>query len=81
MTFPVITGDTLPAFLGAQPGSHALVREYDTRGNGGGFCSIRSLSSACRRRVAPLMVQIPPRLVAVRSQFGAVRRPNRRPPR
>ena len=60
MTFPVIAGDTLPAFLGAQPGSHALVREYDTRGNGGGFCSIRSLSSACRRRVAPLMVQIPP---------------------
>ena len=40
MTFPVIAGDTLPAFLGAQPGSHALVREYDTRGNGGGFCSI-----------------------------------------
>ena len=60
MTFPVIAGDTLPAFLGAQPGSHALVREHDTRGNGGGFCSIRSLPSACHRRVAPLMVQIPP---------------------
>ena len=26
----------------------------------GGFCSIRSLPSACRRRVAPLMVQFPP---------------------
>ena len=26
----------------------------------GGFCSIRSLASACRRRVAPLMVQFPP---------------------
>ena len=25
-----------------------------------GFCSIRSLASACRRRVAPLMVQFPP---------------------
>ena len=25
-----------------------------------GFCTIRSLSSACRRRVAPLMVQFPP---------------------
>ena len=25
-----------------------------------GVCSIRSLPSACRRRVAPLMVQIPP---------------------
>ena len=30
----------------------------------GGFCSIRSLPSACRRRVAPLMVQFP-RLVAM----------------
>ena len=26
----------------------------------GGVCSIRSLPSACRRRVAPLMVQFPP---------------------
>ena len=26
----------------------------------GGFCSIRSLPSACHRRVAPLMVQFPP---------------------
>ena len=26
----------------------------------GGFCTTRSLLSACRRRVAPLMVQIPP---------------------
>ena len=26
----------------------------------GGFCSIRSLPSACRRRVALLMVQFPP---------------------
>ncbi len=60
MTFPVIAGDTLPAFIGTLPGSHALVREYNTRGNGGGFCSIRSFPSACRRRVAPLMVQIPP---------------------
>ena len=25
-----------------------------------GFCSIRSLTTACRRRVAPLMVQFPP---------------------
>ena len=27
---------------------------------GWGFCSIRSLPSACRRRVAALMVQFPP---------------------
>ena len=27
---------------------------------GGGFCSIRSLATACRRRVAPLLVQFPP---------------------
>jgi len=46
----------------------------------GGFCTIRSLLSACRRRVAPLMVQFP-RLVAVRSRFGAVRCPHRRLPR
>ena len=26
----------------------------------GGFCSIRSLAMACRRRVAPLLVQFPP---------------------
>ena len=26
----------------------------------GGFCSIRSLPSACRRRVAALMLQFPP---------------------
>ena len=25
-----------------------------------GFCTIRSLPSACRRRVAPLLVQFPP---------------------
>ena len=38
----------------------------------GGFCSIRSLPSACRRRVAPLMVQFP-RLVAM-SLAGKSRR-------
>ena len=32
-----------------------------------GFCTIRSLSSACRRRVAALMAQFPPRLLAVSS--------------
>ena len=26
----------------------------------GGFCTIRSLATACRRRVAPLMLQFPP---------------------
>ena len=30
------------------------------RGHGWGFCSIRSLASACRRRVAPLLLQFPP---------------------
>ena len=54
----------------------------------GGFCTIRSILSACRRRVTPLMLQIPPRLLAARPRFGAVRsqfavvwRPHRRPPR
>ena len=36
------------------------MRERDARGNGGGFCTIRSILSACRRRVAPLLVQFPP---------------------
>ena len=44
-----------------------------------GFCTIRSLPSACRRRVAPLMVQFP-RLV-VWSRFEVVSRPKCRPPR
>ena len=42
----------------------------------GGFCSIRSLPSACRRRVAPLMVQFPPFTggeAAVRGSEAAVR--------
>ena len=30
-----------------------------------GFCTIRSLPPACRRRVVALLVQFPPRLVAV----------------
>ena len=45
----------------------------------GGFCSIRSLPSACRRRVAPLMVQFPPfggdvigRQVTHGSPYGAI---------
>ena len=46
-------------------GSAAPVREHDagegTRRQGywWGFCSIRNLPSACRRRVAPLMLQFP----------------------
>ena len=44
-----------------------------------GFCTIRSLPSACRRRVAPLMVQFP-RLV-VWSRLEVVSRPTCRPPR
>ena len=56
VTSPVIAGDALPAFLGAQPGSHALVREYDTRGNGGGFAAL----GASLRRVAPIVAQFPP---------------------
>ena len=42
----------------------------------GGFCTIRSLPSACRRRVAPLMVQFPPFAggeVAVRGSEATVR--------
>ena len=37
MTSAVIAGDTLPAFIGTLPGSHTLVREHCTMGNGGGF--------------------------------------------
>lgn len=40
MTSPVIAGDALPMYIGTLPGSHALVREYDTRGNGGGFAAL-----------------------------------------
>ena len=60
MTFPVIAGDTLPAFLGAQPGSHALVREYDTRGNGGGFAPCEPLWRCVVGVSGPWMAQIPP---------------------
>ena len=45
-----------------------------------GFCTIRSILSACRRRVAALMVQFP-RLVVVWSRFEVVSRPKCRPPR
>ena len=70
---PVSVGVTLPAFIGAPTGSPAPVRERDARGNGGGFCTIRSLPSACRRRVAPLLVQFPPFAggeVAIRGDVG-----------
>ena len=43
------------------------------RADDGGFCSIRSLPSACRRRVAPLLVQFPPfggGVVAVRGDVA-----------
>ena len=33
-----------------------------TPGDWWGFCTIRSLASACRRRVVALLVQFPPRL-------------------
>ena len=46
-----------------------------------GFCTFRSLSSACRRRVAPLLLQFPPRLVVVWSRLEVVWRPTCRPPR
>ena len=65
-----------PASNRAWPGSPAPVREqwtareHDT-GVMVGVCTIRSILSACRRRVAPLMVQFPPFAggeVAVRGQ-------------
>ena len=44
-----------------QPSKHpAHKTRPDQLGVGGGFCSIRSWLSACRRRVVPLMVQFPP---------------------
>ena len=48
VTSAVIAGDTLPAFIGTLPGSHALVREYDTRGHGRGLAAL----GASLRRVA-----------------------------
>lgn len=54
MTFPVIAGDALPAFIGTPPSSPctsegtAPVREHDTRGNGGDFAAL----GASLRRVA-----------------------------
>ena len=49
----------------SRPGSPALSGPSGVRRicGDGGFCSIRSLTTACRRRVAPLMLQFP-RLVA-----------------
>ena len=42
-----------------------------------GFCSIRSLPSACRRRVAPLMVQFPRLLAASPRLKGMAAQPIR----
>ena len=42
---------------------------------------MRSAASACRRRVAALMMRFPPRLAAARALFEVVWRPKRRPPR
>ena len=41
-----------------------LVRVVPATRAGGGFCSIRSCLTACRRRVVALMVQFPPRATA-----------------
>ena len=40
----------------------------------GGFCTIRRIATACRRRVAPLMLQFPP---FARSNHGPARRQRR----
>ena len=64
-----------------EPGPRAHgCRNLTLFGSRWGFCIIRSLATACRRRVAPLMVQFP-RLLAARSRFGAAWRPKCRPPR
>ena len=60
MTSAVIAGDTLPAFIGTLPSSHALVREYDTRGNGGGFAPCEPLWRCVIGVSEPWMAQIPP---------------------
>ena len=44
-----------------------------------GVCAMRSPLAACRRRVGALDGVIPPRLVAVSSQFAVVSWPNCRP--
>ena len=60
-----------------RPGPCAFgYRNFTLFGSWWGFCSIRSLATACRRRVAPLMVQFPPFAggeVAVRGGEVAVR--------
>jgi len=35
--------------------------EWGAPGADGGFCTIRSIATACRRRVASLLMQFPPR--------------------
>ena len=60
-----------------EPGPRAHgCRNLTLFGSRWGFCIIRSLATACRRRVAPLMVQFPPFAggeVAVRGGEVAVR--------
>ena len=62
-----------PRSLPPLPGAHGravrfllrpLVRVVPATRAGGGFCSIRSCLTACRRRVVALMVQFPPRATA-----------------
>ena len=70
----------------SRPGPSALSDPSGERRifDDGGFCTIRSIPPACRRRVvgvSRLYWCNSPRLVAVRSRFGAAWRPNRRPPR
>ena len=43
----------------ATPARSSPLRPLRARADGG-FCTIRSILSACRRRVATLMVQFPP---------------------
>ena len=81
-----LSGSGLPRPPAPRPGpvsrpgrAHRPLRSRGMSHRWWGFCTIRSLLSACRRRVAPLMVQFP-RLV-VWSRLEVVWCPTCRPPR
>ena len=62
---PILFPPTMPVLrptliLPPHCGGDSVARGGGMPAGGWGFCSIRSLLSACRRRVAALMVQFPP---------------------
>ena len=56
---PTATSDGLPGHTRSPARSATALRATPRRPNGG-FCTIRRIATACRRRVAALMLQFPP---------------------